>query len=78
MPVVPVVTPDGDRIREVREKLGLSRAEVAAKMARHRHPKTIDRIERGADPVASKVFMQELADALGTDIGALIKAGEAA
>ena len=78
MPVVPVVTPDGARIRQVRERLEMSRADVAARMARHRHPKQIDMIERGKKDRVSRTYMQELADALGRPVDEFIKVSEAA
>lgn len=74
MPTVPVVVPDGDRIRERREELQLSRDEVAARMARHRHPKQIAMIEYGVEQRVSKSYMEELAEVLGKPVGEFIKA----
>ena len=47
-------------------------------MARHRHPKQIDMIERGKKDRVSRTYMQELADALGYPVDEFIKVNEAA
>jgi transcriptional regulator with XRE-family HTH domain len=78
MPVVPTVIPDGARIREVREKLGLTRPALAARIPRHRHPKTIHRIESGETKRVSTLLIREIADAMDRPVTEFIKAGEAA
>lgn len=74
MPAVPVITPNGERIREVREQLELTHADVAARMKRHRHPKNIALIEYGTECRVSTAYIQELADALGRPVCEFIKA----
>ncbi|RAY14806.1 hypothetical protein DPM19_13830 [Actinomadura craniellae] len=61
MPPTPTATPDGTRIRELREGMGLSTADLARKL--RRHVTTIQNAERGR-PVSLTIIGQ-LSRALG-------------
>jgi Helix-turn-helix domain len=62
MPQVRTVTPDGERIRELRLELGLSPEMVGARCATPRHGSTIRRLERGEH--ASEIVVAQVARAL--------------
>jgi transcriptional regulator with XRE-family HTH domain len=62
MPQVRTVTPDGERIRELRLGLGLSADMVGIACATPRHGSTIRRLERGEH--ASEIVVAQVARVL--------------
>ena len=68
MPPTPTVIPNGERIQELRERTGLSAAELAAKL--RRHVTTIQNAERGR-PV-SLIIIGQLSRVLGVEPAELI------
>lgn len=70
MPPARTVSPDGDAIREIRERLGLSCQQLARKIGRH--PQSVRNLEIGARS-ASAVFINQLAGALGVDVAEITK-----
>jgi transcriptional regulator with XRE-family HTH domain len=56
------VTPDGERIRELRLEAGLTPEQLGSAIGRH--PQTIRKLERGAIKNASEILIAQLAKAL--------------
>jgi hypothetical protein len=74
MPKVPVVTPDGEKIRELlQRKLGITRPEDFARVLKNpkRHPQTLRRLVNSSQP-AGLQFMGQVAKALDVDVTEII------
>ena len=70
MPQVDTVTPYGEAIRKCRERQGLSLPDLAARIGRH--PQSLRHLELGSRK-ASVVLINQIANALGVDPGAITK-----
>ena len=77
MPQVPVTTPDGAAIRELRIAKGLTPDQLA-KLAGDRHGSTIRGIESGHIRSASRVLVSQIARALGVTERDLTKSSASA
>jgi transcriptional regulator with XRE-family HTH domain len=73
MPPVPVITPDGKQIRQLRRDSGLTVVKLAKKLGRH--PQSLWKIE-GSNPPTSIEFIQQLAKALGVKAATITISGE--
>lgn len=71
MPQVKTVTPDGDAIMARRREVGLTRAQLAAKM--RRSESAVRNIENGGKSIASLVFARQIARALGVRLADIVK-----
>lgn len=78
MPQVSTVTPDGEAIREQRERLGLSRSQVIRRMRPGRSVHTLRHLERGNQKAVSLHLLDELAAALGLNPADITKQDTAA
>lgn len=59
----------GEALRDLRERRGLSVADLARKIGGGRHPQSIRRLETAQPPKrASRPFAHQIARALGADI----------
>jgi transcriptional regulator with XRE-family HTH domain len=67
--------PDGNAIRAIRKRRGLSVVQLAAKLPGCRHPQSVRKLEV-ASPPASDVFLWQIANALGVDISDITKADD--
>lgn len=74
MPRIQTVHPNGEAIRELRTRQGLSARQLAAKIGRHE--KSITKLECNPDALASRVFIHQIANALKVDVSELIKPDE--
>jgi len=66
MPLVSTVRIKGRELRDLRTRRGLTMVQLAAKVGRH--PQSIRRLETGSGKLASEVFANQLANALGADL----------
>jgi len=73
MPIVRTVQPDGDTIRALRVRRGLSLRNLGAMIGRH--GQTIRNLEL-SNRLASEVLINQIANALGVDVNELIKPEE--
>ena len=71
MPPTRTLSPAGDEIRARRVRLGLTCAQLAARIGRHRQ--TIARIEAGRQALASDVLINQIANALGAEPEEIIR-----
>ena len=69
MPKVPTVTPQGPVIQDLRERAGLSRAQLGKKVGRHHQ--SIRRLEMTTQP-ASRLIVSQVANILGVPLERLI------
>ena len=65
--------PDGDAIRELRKRRGLSVPQLAAMLPGCRHPQSVRKLEVARSVVASEVFLYQIANALKVDISQITK-----
>jgi transcriptional regulator with XRE-family HTH domain len=68
MPRVTTKRPDGDAIRDLRKRKGLSVPQLAAMLPGSRHPQSVRRLEVGKSVLASEVFLYQIANALGVSL----------
>jgi transcriptional regulator with XRE-family HTH domain len=68
MPRVTTKRPDGNAIRTLRTRRGLSVPQLAAMLPGCRHPQSVRKLEVAKSVVASEVFLYQIANALQVDI----------
>jgi len=68
MPRVTTKRPDGNAIRALRKRQGLTLPQLAAKLPGARHPQSVRKLETARSALASEVFLYQIANALGVDI----------
>jgi len=75
MPRVTTMRPDGEAIRTLRKRQGLSVPQLAA-MLPGRHPQSVRKLEVARSALASEVFLYQIANALKVDITEITKPDE--
>jgi transcriptional regulator with XRE-family HTH domain len=73
MPRVTTKRPDGDAIRALRKRRGLSVPQLAAMLPGSRHPQSVRKLEVARSVVASEVFLYQIANALQVDISEITR-----
>jgi transcriptional regulator with XRE-family HTH domain len=73
MPPVPTVRPDGHKIRQIRQGLGLKVTPLAHELGRH--PESLFKIECSS-PMTSEKFMAQIAARLGVEVSDITAADD--
>ncbi len=76
MPRVTTKRPDGEAIRALRKRQGLTVAQLAARLPGCRHPQSVRKLEVAKSVLASEVFLYQIANALGVDIDEITTADD--